>query len=641
MSLSDTDEPGDGMLSPRKERMVAKEKEAISRLLLKSQGIPPVSGKKGSPQTSALLASLSTADDKRQKHSAGFDDIRAALSRLQQSAKQAAQMRKIDKTRTYMSKDGNMMKALSEEIEQAYATLSQREEDIRLATQLGSHLLYKVDESIDSICKLEDRIREQDEQLEKAKEDKRQLERQEKRHLVAIEELEQQLSDANKQLKHTRSVLERLKEEKGAQDDELITSLETQIRELQEQNANLSADQAKLVKELKQERETNDNLLKDLDDYREKMKQFEALQSTVGNLRKKLAGYEQMRARNEELEWEHKHILMQLRELTEENERLNNDNFQKDSDLLQLSQSQESTPHSSRSGGVERSPSIAEELGLTPPAAPSSKSPDSKPSPVKKGLFGFLRSKKVPDVKEEDTLSENSQGDSHNRRRSSTIAYGTTGDESFDSGMFCEDSEEKGGMGPGRVYGTGRAGGSQDPLSGSGGGSEIVSGDREAVSSHPLVDDAGRPMNSVDEYGRRFHDANKEFFCLTALAIKLNTGDILDSVSTVSNKQMYQKALEQKVPFHKYAAFIEREITHAYIERVYNPDQFASNERTDPETRLRNASKTGHGRAGSMAAADMCAAGQALTKSKSAQGNYKPRIVPARKSTVSSSASAH
>jgi len=212
MSLSDTDEPGDGMLSPRKERMVAKEKEAISRLLLKSQGIPPASsGKKGSPRTSELLSSLSPADDKRHKHSAGFDDIRAALSRLQQSAKQAAQMRKIDKTRTYMSKDGNMMKALSEEVEQAYATLSQREEDIRLATQLGSHLLYKVDESMDSICKLEDRIREQDDKLEKAKEDKRHLERQEKRHLVAIEELEQQLSDANKQLQHTRSVLERLK----------------------------------------------------------------------------------------------------------------------------------------------------------------------------------------------------------------------------------------------------------------------------------------------------------------------------------------------------------------------------------------------------------------------------------------------
>ena len=51
-------------------------------------------------------------------------------------------------------------------------------------------------------------------------------------------------------------------------------------------------------------------------------------------------------------------------------------------------------------------------------------------------------------------------------------------------------------------------------------------------SKHPLDGrEIQKAPNSYDEKGEAYHDANKEFFMLTGLAVKLNMEFMLDSVS--------------------------------------------------------------------------------------------------------------
>jgi len=51
-------------------------------------------------------------------------------------------------------------------------------------------------------------------------------------------------------------------------------------------------------------------------------------------------------------------------------------------------------------------------------------------------------------------------------------------------------------------------------------------------SEHPLDGrEIQKAPNSYDEKGEAYHDANKEFFMLTGLAVKLNMEAMLDSVS--------------------------------------------------------------------------------------------------------------
>lgn len=154
MSLSDTDEPSDGaagLMSPRKDELVTREREAIARMLkshLQEQAGGGAESPTGGSPRAALLAAANSIESeaaaaqqqgqgssvRRRQHNAGFDDIRAALKRLQQSSKQAAQIRKIDKTRTLVAtgaRDPNTVKKLADEVEHSYVALSQREEDIR------------------------------------------------------------------------------------------------------------------------------------------------------------------------------------------------------------------------------------------------------------------------------------------------------------------------------------------------------------------------------------------------------------------------------------------------------------------------------------------------------------------------------
>jgi len=73
-------------------------------------------------------------------------------------------------------------------------------------------------------------------------------------------------------------------------------------------------------------------------------------------------------------------------------------------------------------------------------------------------------------------------------------------------------------------------------------------------------------FGGMDGSGR---DAKYEFFSLTALAIKINNGELMDSLYTISTKDLWNMAQTQQVKFHQYYHWIETQLTKAYITRLY------------------------------------------------------------------------
>lgn len=79
-------------------------------------------------------------------------------------------------------------------------------------------------------------------------------------------------------------------------------------------------------------------------------------------------------------------------------------------------------------------------------------------------------------------------------------------------------------------------------------------------------------------------DPGQEYFALVpstqaSQAVKLNS-PYMDTICTVSTKELYEKALKTKVPFHKVKArqwhiWIESQLTNAYLESIYCPQAFS------------------------------------------------------------------
>jgi hypothetical protein len=67
--------------------------------------------------------------------------------------------------------------------------------------------------------------------------------------------------------------------------------------------------------------------------------------------------------------------------------------------------------------------------------------------------------------------------------------------------------------------------------------------------------------------GRRVgeRDAAFEFFALTLLCVKLHSGIKDDGLYTLRTQDLWQKAQEAHVPFHKYYAWLEDQIHMAYV----------------------------------------------------------------------------
>eukprot|EP00743_Colponemidia_sp_Colp-15_P007692 GILK01008327.1.p1 GENE.GILK01008327.1~~GILK01008327.1.p1 ORF type:complete len:666 (-),score=102.00 GILK01008327.1:285-2282(-) len=69
-------------------------------------------------------------------------------------------------------------------------------------------------------------------------------------------------------------------------------------------------------------------------------------------------------------------------------------------------------------------------------------------------------------------------------------------------------------------------------------------------------------------------DASEEFFALTCLAVKLNS-PYMEQLCTVDTKTLYEKVVEQRIPFHKWYDWIRVQLTREYVHRLYQNEQMA------------------------------------------------------------------
>jgi len=73
-------------------------------------------------------------------------------------------------------------------------------------------------------------------------------------------------------------------------------------------------------------------------------------------------------------------------------------------------------------------------------------------------------------------------------------------------------------------------------------------------------------------------DPTEEYFTLTTQAIKLNS-PFMDTICTIPTQNLYQKALQERVPFHKWHLWIESQLNSYYIQQIY------SSEKSNPQTK--------------------------------------------------------
>lgn len=72
--------------------------------------------------------------------------------------------------------------------------------------------------------------------------------------------------------------------------------------------------------------------------------------------------------------------------------------------------------------------------------------------------------------------------------------------------------------------------------------------------------------SSVRESPRK--DALEEYFKMTVLASKISHQD-LDKVCQIKSSKLYQKAKNNKVPFHDWQGWIEKQLNELYLETIY------------------------------------------------------------------------
>lgn len=69
---------------------------------------------------------------------------------------------------------------------------------------------------------------------------------------------------------------------------------------------------------------------------------------------------------------------------------------------------------------------------------------------------------------------------------------------------------------------------------------------------------------------------SEEYFYLSTQAIKLNSM-YLDSICTISPNTLYQTALKNDIPFHKWHIWIEKQLNAAYLTSIYKRDSRSFN----------------------------------------------------------------
>ena len=68
----------------------------------------------------------------------------------------------------------------------------------------------------------------------------------------------------------------------------------------------------------------------------------------------------------------------------------------------------------------------------------------------------------------------------------------------------------------------------------------------------------------------------EEYFVLATQAIKLGS-PYMDSICTINAKKLYENAIINEVPFHKWHLWIENQLNSAYLSGIYQKEVIKTN----------------------------------------------------------------
>jgi len=88
-------------------------------------------------------------------------------------------------------------------------------------------------------------------------------------------------------------------------------------------------------------------------------------------------------------------------------------------------------------------------------------------------------------------------------------------------------------------------------------------------------DNLGGKENMTEEE-KKERDAKFEFFALTTLAIKINSGEMMESSYMINAKDLWRKALEEQVQFHQYHRWIQTQFAKSFIYHSYQPKKISA-----------------------------------------------------------------
>ncbi|CAG9311262.1 unnamed protein product [Blepharisma stoltei] len=70
-------------------------------------------------------------------------------------------------------------------------------------------------------------------------------------------------------------------------------------------------------------------------------------------------------------------------------------------------------------------------------------------------------------------------------------------------------------------------------------------------------------------------DPAEEYFLLTTQTVKMNS-PYMETICIIPAQTLYQKAIRDNIPFHKWHVWVESELNSAYIQSLYNTDTISS-----------------------------------------------------------------
>jgi len=441
--------------------------------------------------------------------SQNLDDLRQSLKTFAQAPTRALLIRKN-------SFSGLSTTALASRLQEAYSLLRQKDEDLKLASEIGTLLIDKNEEltvqSANAEAKVGSLLAELGRLQEERQEDKARARQLQTKYEHLTFEHEELLATVEKLKSHLereaakRGQLQHTFNKVGGQAEQDLHSLQAAVESLQKQVEALTFQNLKSCKALEESDDALAAANEDLSSLRDQVKRLSQIESQFQKLSSASQDAEKMRAILADLQWENQQFTKSIRELQFESSRLA-ELHEKDIKIFEEMQA---------------------ELDVLQEAM------CDNPSQAMRNLASDETRRSMLSVADE-LMAE------HKRlARDFEVSYedmGTQTDVAWAESVMIQNN--------------------------------LAEADRssQSLSSAP----SAYSLNDVDPH-RADREAKMEFFMLTVLCVKINMGGRMDVVCTKSNRELYEEAMKERVPLHQFQDWIERALMKAYIDTTCRID---------------------------------------------------------------------